>query len=51
MTDGRSFARMVFVALIFLSYGGPGRGEQKEPDVEFVPTPHEVVAEMLKPRR
>jgi len=48
LTDGRSLARMVFVALILLSYGGPGRGEQKEPDVEFVPTPHEVVAEMLK---
>jgi SAM-dependent methyltransferase len=39
---------MALVALIILSCGGPGRGEQKQPDVEFVPTPHEVVAEMLK---
>ena len=48
LMGGRSLARMAFVALIVLSCGGPGRGEQKEPDVEFVPTPHEVVAEMLK---
>jgi SAM-dependent methyltransferase len=48
LIGGRSLGRMAVVALIVLSCGGPGRGEQKEPDVEFVPTPHEVVAEMLK---
>jgi SAM-dependent methyltransferase len=48
LIGGRSLVRVAFVALIILSCGGPGQGEQKEPDVEFVPTPHEVVAEMLK---
>jgi SAM-dependent methyltransferase len=44
----RGLGLTVFITIVLLSGGGPGRGEQKEPDVEFVPTPHEVVAEMLK---
>ncbi len=49
LTGWRSRGRILFLTLAFLSYGELGHGEQKkEADVEFVPTPHEVVTEMLK---
>jgi SAM-dependent methyltransferase len=47
-TVRRGLGPMIFLTLILLNCGGSSRGEQKEPDVEFVATPNEVVAEMLK---
>ena len=51
MAELRRFRGSVILILCILSFLHPGYAQEREPDVRYVPTPEEVVMEMLKMAR
>ena len=48
MVIRRTPVPILCLMLVVFTLGVPGCSTLRPPDVEYVPTPHEVVAEMLK---